>query len=89
MADHDSAMNESPLRRWLVVSLHAALLTLIMLAGAAAAEPKRVLILNSFGARFAPFSYFTTQFRAHIDLRHGDTTKAKVSYLNYRTRAYC
>lgn len=40
-----------------------------MLGGAAAAEPKRVLLLNSFGRDFSPWSEIAREFRAELDRR--------------------
>ena len=45
-------------------------LTLIMLTvaaiSAAAAEPKRVLLLHSFGPQFVPWVFFAGQFREEL-----------------------
>ncbi len=45
-------------------------LTLIMLTVAAispaAAEPKRVLLLHSFGPQFVPWTFFSAQFREEL-----------------------
>jgi signal transduction histidine kinase len=51
------------LRRWIVVSI---VLLLYATVSAAASEPKRVLILDSFGRDFAPWNEYATDIRAEL-----------------------
>ena len=44
----------------------AILLATVVLKGAVAAEPKRVLMLHSFGREFAPFNEFSIMFREQL-----------------------
>lgn len=50
-----------PVHRIRIVNL--TLIFLLALASAAQAEPKRVLLLHSFGPQFVPWVYFSGQFR--------------------------
>jgi len=50
-----------------VIFLIVALLQVFAVAGAAAAEPKRVLLLHSLGRDFAPWAEFAVQFRAELE----------------------
>jgi signal transduction histidine kinase len=54
------------LRRGIIVSV---VLLLCAIVSAAASEPKRVLILDSFGRDFAPWSEFTRDFRQDLVLQ--------------------
>jgi hypothetical protein len=55
------------LRGWLTV------IALIFAAiGPAAAEPKRVLLLHSFGPQFVPWTFFAAQFREELFKRSPD-----------------
>lgn len=51
-----------PIRGWLVLIA----LTFSTISPASAAEPKRVLLLHSFGPQFAPFVYIAEQFRDEL-----------------------
>src|ERR1700757_5401383 len=50
----------SLMRSWLI------LMVFIFAATSAAAEPKRVLLLHSFGPQFAPWVFFAGQFREEL-----------------------
>ena len=52
---------------WLGRTLvHATILLIALLASAQAAEPKRILLLNSFGPNFAPWSEYQKNFRSEF-----------------------
>ena len=51
--------------RWRWKSINAILLLLLM-AGVATAEPKRVLLLHSFGSNFAPWNEFASSTRQEL-----------------------
>ena len=56
------------MRRWLTLIM----LLLFAAFSPAAADPKRVLLLHSFGPQFVPWVFFTGQFREELFKRSPD-----------------
>ena len=65
------AVRVSPIPGWLTCGL-AVLLLAACGFSAQAAQPKRVLLLHSYGREYAPFNAFAETFRTELAQRHGE-----------------
>jgi signal transduction histidine kinase len=65
---------------WRTVHLVAAAIFMLAVPTAEAAQPKRVLLIHSFGPEFAPYSYFSGAFRTNLGRElHGQLDFYEVS----------